>query len=166
MTRPVLLYVDDSFDDRFLFIKAAQRAAAQFHLHTVEHGKQVMRYLTREGPFADPAQFLVPDLLLLDLKMPVMDGFAVLQWTRRQPALARLPVVIFTSSYQHADVQRAYTEGATAFLTKPSLLDDLVEVAKALSHCFTPAGVTPDPLKPLPSSSALKIQSGVPCNRG
>lgn|SRR5688572_14535715 len=133
---PIILHVEDSEDDRFLFGKACELAPTSFLVQTVENGRQAIDYLTGKGAFANRTTFPFPDLVLLDLKMPVMDGFALLHWMRKQAAFEELPVVVFTSSYQHIDVARGYGEGATAFLSKPGTLDDLIEVGRMLDRCF------------------------------
>ena len=145
----VILYVEDSADDRFLFQKAAELAHVEFVVRTVEHGREAIDYLRGSARFGNRNAFPFPDLVLLDLKMPVMDGFDFLHWMREQSTHKNLPVVVFTSSYQHADVTRGYAEGTVAFLTKPSLLDDLVNVTKALNHCFTSHGIDTAPLADL-----------------
>ena len=146
MDERIVLYVEDSPDDQFLFRKAAELAHVRFAVHTVEHGKDAIAYLTGAPPYQDRAAFPFPGLLLLDLKMPVMDGFGLLHWIREESTFKDLPIVVFTSSYQHADVARGYAAGTTAFLTKPSLLDELVSVAKTLDHCFRPRGIDTTPL--------------------
>src|ERR1043166_5819694 len=119
MNPPVLLYAEDDLDDRVLFTHACSRANVSFRLVSAEDGQEAVDYLSGSGRFAKRSEFPFPTGLLLDIKMPSLDGFAVLRWIRAQERFAALPVFIFTSSYQHADIQRAYEEKATAFLTKP-----------------------------------------------
>lgn len=153
--QPVILYVEDSEDDRFLFGKASEMAQVSFRVQTVDDGRQGIDYLLGKAAYADRDAFPFPDLVLLDLKMPIVDGFGVLHWLRKQPAFEQLAVVVFTSSYQHIDVMRGYEEGATAFLSKPATLDDLVEVARALNQCFQTRPVDCSALKSLPQFKRL-----------
>jgi CheY-like chemotaxis protein len=150
MTARKLLYVEDSFDDRYLFIKAAERAEVSFRVLMVEDGQEAIDYLSGAKTFADRKKFPVPELVLLDLKMPGVGGFEVLDWIRAQSTFRELPVFVFTSSYQHVDIQRAYARQATAFLTKPSDFSSLVRLARAVNECFSSKGVRIEPVKSLP----------------
>jgi CheY-like chemotaxis protein len=136
---PALLHVEDNLDDRILFSQARQQVGASFELFSVKDGRAALDYLTATGPYADRSRFPVPSALLLDLKMPSLDGFAVIRWIRAQSPLPNLPIVVFTSSYQHADVERAYFEGATSFLTKPSSFEGFLAIARALQQSFASA---------------------------
>ena len=147
---PALLYVEDNLDDRVLFTMACKRGKVPFRVISAEHGQEAVDYLSASGPYANREDFPLPDGVLLDIKMPLLDGFGVLSWIRQQPSLDALPVFIFTSSYQHADIHWAYTEKATAFLTKPSEFNALVALASALYQCFSPEGIRLDPLEALP----------------
>jgi two-component system, response regulator len=129
---PVLLHVEDNLDDRILFGQACVQGGVSFRLCSVEHGQAAIDYLRASGPYADRIRFPLPDAVLLDLKMPVLDGFSVLRWIRAQADFHSLPVLVFTSSYQHSDIERAYASGATAFFTKPSNFENLVQLAVAL----------------------------------
>jgi len=150
MKTAALLCVEDSLDDRVLFTKACEEANASLRLCWAEHGQDAIDYLSASGRYADRAQFPMPDGVLLDLKMPVLDGFGVLRWIREQSRFLDLPVFVFTSSYQHADIARAYSEKATAFLTKPSEFRSLICLATALHECFLPDRIETEPLKKLP----------------
>ena len=150
MNTPVLLYVEDNLDDRILFKMACKQGQVPFRLLLAEHGKEAVEYLSGSGPYANREDFPFPDALLLDVKMPFLDGFGVLRWVRGEAALVNLPVFIFTSSYQHKDIDRAYLEKATAFLTKPSEFQALVRLAEALYRCFSPEGIRLDPLEGIP----------------
>ena len=153
---PIILYVEDNEDDRFLFRKASEAAQVSYQVLTVEHGKKAIDYLVGAGEFANRKEFPLPTLVLLDLKMPILDGWGVLHWIRKQPALEELPVVVFTSSYQHIDVVRGYEEGATAFLSKPAMLDDLGKVARALDRCFAATPVDCSALQGLPQLKRMQ----------
>jgi CheY-like chemotaxis protein len=150
MNSPALLYVEDNLDDRVLFTMACKQGNVPFRLLSAEHGKEAVEYLSGSGPYANRQDFPLPDALLLDVKMPFLDGFGVLRWIRAQGSLQNLPVFIFTSSYQHADIHRAYDEKATAFLTKPSEFRALIRLAEALYRCFTPDGILLEPVAALP----------------
>lgn len=150
MNAPALLYVEDNLDDRVLFSMACKQGHIPFRVFSAEHGKEAVDYLSASGPYANRGDFPFPDAVLLDVKMPFLDGFGVLHWIREQASLSDLPVFMFTSSYQHADVQRAYDEKVTAFLTKPSEFQALVRLVGVLYKCLTPDGIRLEPLDGLP----------------
>jgi len=93
-----LLYVDDSSDDRFLVERACRSAGVSFQLKTVGGGFDAVRYLSGEGEFHNRAEYPLPDLILLDLKMPEVDGFEVLHWIRGDPTTHAIPVALYTGS--------------------------------------------------------------------
>ena len=111
--RAIILLVDDSEDDIILVRTAFQKAEVTNLLYCLRSGREAIDYLLGEGKFADRAEYPLPDLMLLDLKMPEMDGFDVLRWVRSQPGLSRLRVVVLTSSDQMRDVNQAYQLGRT-----------------------------------------------------
>jgi len=85
-----------------------------------------------ESPFSDRQKFPLPVLMLLDLNMPMRNGFEVLEWLRVQPGLKRLSVVILTASLREEDVDRAFDLGANAFLVKPSSIEALTAIGRCL----------------------------------
>lgn len=132
MTKPVLLVAEDNAIDAMLLERIVQRCGANFQMKRVEHGEEAIHYLEGRPPFADRQQHPLPKLLLLDLKMPRKDGFAVLRWRQETPAFARLPIVVFSSSNLPGDVTRAYALGANSYVVKPSEPDRLERMVKAL----------------------------------
>ena len=128
---PVLL-VDDNADDVLLMTRAFSATAITVPLRVLSDGAAAIEYLSGAGEYADRAAHPLPALMLLDLKMPRISGFAVLDWLRQQPALKRLPVVVLTSSSQEMDVNRAYDLGANSYIVKPSGLQHIAQVAKEI----------------------------------
>ncbi len=118
-TRPILL-VEDREDDVFLVRRAFEKAYLLNPLQVVRNGEEAVAYLKGEGTYANRAGYPLPSLILLDLKLPGMDGFDVLRWIRREPNFGSLPVIVLTSSEQIRDVNRAYQLGANSFLVKPT----------------------------------------------
>ncbi len=129
--KPVLA-ADDNPDDLRLLQFAWRTANVSAPLEVVQGGEEIIAYLRGADRFADRKLHPLPQLLLLDLKMPRKDGFEVLQWIRSQPGLRRLPVVVLTASLHKEDVQRAFDVGASAFLVKPVELQQLVQMVKAI----------------------------------
>ena len=120
-----ILVAEDDPTDAFFFQRAFKRAGLPAVLHFVRDGQEVIDYLNGTGPFADRTAYPLPQLLLLDLKMPRLNGFDVLEWVRQQPGFSSLQVVIFSSSDETKDINRAYGLGANWYLVKPHSMDEL-----------------------------------------
>src|SRR5690349_2988707 len=110
--------VDDSTDDLLLLRRALRQASGLNLAATLGDGLEAIAYLKGDGAFADRAQWPIPDLLVLDIKMPGLDGFGVLDWLARHPG-SEFKVVILTSSLADVDRLRALRMGADAVCVKP-----------------------------------------------
>ena len=128
----VILLVEDREDDILLIQKAFARGGINNPLPVVRDGEQAMLYLAGEGKFSNRAEYPLPDLILLDLKMPGIDGFEVLRWIRGQPGFASIRIVVLTSSDAIPDVNRAYALGANSFMVKPLDFQNVVEMSRIL----------------------------------
>ena len=117
--RSTVLLAEDDPDDVLLTQLAFERARLANPLQVVRDGEEAIAYLSGEGAFADRDRFPVPILLLLDLQMPKVDGFQVLEWLRGETLLQQLPVAIMTSSDHDPHISRAYELGANSYLIKP-----------------------------------------------
>jgi len=114
------MLVAENNDDEFKVLRlACDRAKVDLPLRLVRNGQEVIDYLQGEGVYSDRGEYPLPTLLLLDLKMPLRDGFDVLEWVRLQPGLRRLIIVIFTSSDLQEDITRAFELGANSYVVKP-----------------------------------------------
>src|SRR5579862_9146385 len=134
-----ILVAEDNADDVFLLKEAFRKAGVTSRLLAVSDGVEAVAYLKGEEAYSDRAQCPFPDLLLLDLNMPRMNGFEVLEWVRQEAECNRLVVYVLTASARESDVERAYSLHANAFIVKPNRLDDLVAFISALHqwHRFT-----------------------------
>jgi CheY-like chemotaxis protein len=130
--QPVILIAEDNEDDIALLRRAFTRSGILTPLHYVYDGEETIHYLKGEGKFANRTEFPLPDLLLLDLKMPRVNGFEVIQWVRDQPHLGALRIVVLTTSSDIRDVERAYLLGAHSYLAKPAILDDFKHMIDAI----------------------------------
>lgn len=129
-----ILLVEDREED-VLFLRRAFKSADLHHRIThVSDGDQAIKYLSREAPYDDEARYPMPDVVVLDLKMPKTDGFEVLQWLRDQNSLRPAPVVVLTSSEMPDDIKKAKDLGARSYYTKPVDFTKLVGVAKDISR--------------------------------
>lgn len=129
---PIVLLVDDSPNDALLMRTVFERAGFVQPLRFAVDGDDAIAYLRGDGRYSDRKQFPVPTAVLLDLNMPRKNGFEVLDWVRRQPALQRLRVYILSASSRAQDIERAYDLGANSYLVKPGNLDGLLHLAKCL----------------------------------
>ncbi len=132
--RSGILVAEDDAMDALLLDRAVNKVGLPLKVQFVRDGQQAVDYLEGREKYSDREKHPLPYMLLLDLKMPFLNGFDVLTWVRNQPDLKRLLVVIFTSSSVPSDINRAYDLGANSYLTKPHSISDLqktVELLKA-----------------------------------
>lgn len=128
----VFLLAEDSESDVVLMKEAFAKAGVVNPLHVVAGGDEAIAYLRGDPPFADRVAHPLPFVLLMDLKMPGKNGFEVLAWTRSQPNLRRLVIIVLTASSNAADADRAFELGANFYLTKPGPFKELVDMTKCL----------------------------------
>lgn len=131
-----ILLVDDNDDDAFFVEKAFKSVPSPVHVFRCLDGRETLKYLKGEAPFSDRGFYPLPDLVLLDLKIPHLNGIEVLRWIRQNPELRHLIVLILTSSAPQRDVDEAYALNANCFLTKPSSLEQTVEMARSIAFCW------------------------------
>ena len=132
-SEPTILLAEDDANDVFFLKRALTRAGVQFSLRVVTNGQEALDYLGGADKFSNRAEFPLASLVLLDLKMPFVNGFDVLQWIRSQPSLKHIPVVVLTSSAEDRDRQRAAELGAQAYFVKPPSREMVMEMIGFLS---------------------------------
>ncbi len=137
-----ILLVEDDLDDVFLVKRAFQEADIANPLAVVHDGLEALEYLNAEGRYSRLEPSLMPILVLLDLDMPVMNGFDLLAQLRRHSRFAKLPVVVLTNSSLSPDVPRAYRLGANSFITKPADIEHLKTSLKEAIESWTAPQVT------------------------
>ena len=143
MSQYPVLYVEDNADDVLLLRHAFKRADILDPVQFAQDGQEAIDYLAGAEKFSDRQKYPMPRLVLLDLKLPKKTGIEVLQWIREQPALRKLPVIILSASAQKSDVGRCYELGANAFLVKPSSIDTLGDMCRAIQHFWLSYNVFP-----------------------
>jgi CheY-like chemotaxis protein len=138
-----ILIVDDDENDIF-FVK---RAFTEINVHCtfqmLKNGQEAVDYLQGHGEYANREKYPLPMMILMDLKMPIMDGFQVLAWLRTRPGIRVIPTIVFSSSDLASDITRAYELGANSFMTKSVTYDGLLLKLQTLSqywleHCKHP----------------------------
>jgi len=132
----IFLLVEDNPDDVFLMSRVFKKEKIEGILDVVTDGKQAIEYLERKDKLRNDGQTKVPELIFLDLKLPFLNGFDVLDWIRRQPGLISLPVVVLTSSLEDQDRERADCFGVPYFVKPPTaqLLRDALRFAASGSN--------------------------------
>ena len=141
---PTLLVIEDAQDQAILVGHAAQRCLPGLLVRIAADGFEGVSYLAGITPFEDRRANPLPDLVILDLFMPEVDGFAVLKWLRGQIALADLPVVVLTSSGNPNDESRARWLGANMVFQKPADLSELGTIVREIVEQFIPRGAMID----------------------
>ncbi|MCU1432378.1 MAG: response regulator [Actinotalea sp.] len=133
-TKPIeVLLVEDDPGDVLMTREALEENKVANHLAVVSDGASAMAYLRKEGQHADAP---TPDLVLLDLNLPRMDGREVLAAMKSDETLRRIPVVVLTTSEAEEDVLRSYSLHANAYVTKPVDFDRFIEVVRQIDEFF------------------------------
>lgn len=119
-----ILYVEDN-PDAIVFFKRVINKLDNYTLQTVEDGNALMKLFNN-----DAEKDIDPEIILLDINLPGMNGFEILQYLRSKTKCKRTPVIMFTSSESENDIEKSYTYGANAYLVKPDNLQNLQVVLK------------------------------------
>ena len=125
-----ILIAEDSEDDALFLERAFRKIGMTNAVRILTDGQEVLDYLRGDGKYQDRQQFPFPSVLFTDIKMPRVNGFEVLQWLRDHPESKVIPTLMFSSSAQPEDVERAYRLGANAYLVKPASLPELEEMMR------------------------------------
>lgn len=128
----ITLLADDDEDDCLLVKLAFDVAGTAAHVYVVGDGGMLMKYLNREGVYSDPERSPRPDLILLDLNMPIKDGREALREIRSDPGFKDIPVVILSTSSEDRDIAFCREAGAASFFTKPVMFGDWVKMVESL----------------------------------
>ncbi len=154
----VILLAEDDEDHVVLIRHAFAEADLRNPLFVVWNGEEAIAYLSGTGKYANRDEYPLPDLLLLDLKMPRVDGFEVLKWVRQQPGMAALRILVLTSSNELRDVNRAYQLGANSFLVKPLDFQDVIQLSKVIQKYWLNTSKTPE-ISRNPSATEVETDS-------
>jgi CheY-like chemotaxis protein len=127
----ILVADDDEYDIEFLR-RAFAQAEVSNPLQVAQDGQEAIDYLSGAGPFADRSQFPLPSLLLLDMKMPRINGLEVLRWIREQDEFYCMPVIMISSTVRPVEITEAYRRGVNAFVTKPTGTPERTELARMI----------------------------------
>jgi CheY-like chemotaxis protein len=120
-----ILIGEDSADDAFFLQRGFRKIGLTNPVQILTDGEEVIDYLRAEGKFENRSEFPFPSVLFLDIKMPRVTGFQVLEWLRDHEKCRVIPTIVFSSSSEPKDIERAYHLGANAYFVKPATLDEL-----------------------------------------
>jgi two-component system, response regulator len=131
-----VLMAEDDPDDRFLLEQAFRDLESKGEVRFVEDGEQLMDYLLRQEKYAHSELCPRPTLILLDLNMPKKDGRQALREIKSEPALAKIPVVVWTTSDLEEDMAYCRKAGADSYITKPTGYSELVEALRDIGRRY------------------------------
>jgi len=130
-----ILLAKDNDNDARLVSRAIETAGVSAYVQVVGDGQEAVDYLAGVNQYGDRSRFPFPKLVLLDLKMPRLDGFEVLTIVRNRLRITNLPIIILTGSENPQDIKRAYALGATSYFCKPDTLEGMDEMIHVL-HAY------------------------------
>ena len=133
LTKPIdILLVEDNRDHILLTKQALADQGLTNRIYVAEDGQEALDYLYRKGKYASSTEAPRPGLILLDIRLPKIDGLEVLRVVKSDPDLKTIPVVMLTTSTQEEEVLRSYQDGANSYITKPVNFAEFVERVQAL----------------------------------
>lgn len=128
----LILLIEDDEGHRLLIRENLRAGGIVNEVVEIPDGQQALDYLARRGPFQDPQSSPRPGLILLDLKLPKVDGLTVLNTVKTTPTLRAIPVLMLTSTDDQQEVNRCYALGANSYVVKPIRYDEFQARIKAL----------------------------------
>jgi len=132
MKDKVILLVEDNPKDEVLTLRALKKSNIVNDVVVARDGVEALDYFFADGAASDAPEKVMPQLVLLDLKLPKIDGLEVLRRLRADERTRRLPVVVFTSSSEEEDMIRSYSLGANSYVRKPVQFEHFIEATKQL----------------------------------
>ena len=127
-----ILVVEDDPNDQFLIKEGLREAGAVCPIHVVGDGVEAIAYMRGEGKYADREKYAYPTFIMMDLKMPRVDGFGVLEFLKNNPAWKIVPAVVLSASSDLDDIKKSYMLGASSYHVKPQDMDKLNHQLKVL----------------------------------
>ncbi|HYE99843.1 MAG TPA: response regulator [Planctomycetota bacterium] len=164
MTEFAVLLVEDEVSDRLMMELAFDKVAPSVRLRCAVDGAEAIDYLSGQGAYGNRTLHPLPQLVLLDLKLPKKSGFDVLEWMRSEPNFKHVPVIVLTSSEEPGDLERAYALGATSYLVKSIDTKSMRDVVRGIGEYAALIGTAPERrrMHPLPGLR----EKGKPYNPG
>jgi len=144
-----IVMAEDDPDDRLLVAEAFEEKHVANSLAFVENGEELLDYLNQRGEYGDSKRFPRPDIILLDLNMPRMDGREALKAIKADPKFRSIPVIVLTTSTAEQDILMSYDLGASSFITKPVTFEGLLDALGAFDKYWVQ-------IVKLPKGSAMR----------
>jgi CheY-like chemotaxis protein len=138
-----ILLVEDNPADVKITQRALRDGGLPVDLIVVRDGQEAVEYLTRQGSYAAPTEWRIPDLILLDINLPRLTGLQVLERIRSSAALRATPVVVLTTSRRQEDVQQMYAAGANTYIEKPQDFNRFVQVLQLIQRYWLETALLP-----------------------
>ena len=144
MNKPAnILLVEDNRMDMELILDAFQESHLGNKVYCVNNGQDALDYVFGNNKYIDRKKYPIPDLILLDLKMPGIDGHKVLQRIKETEGLKRIPVIILTSSREEGDRALSYDNGANSYLIKPVSFNEFLDVVRKIDEYWIILNIGP-----------------------
>jgi two-component system, response regulator len=134
MKKKMILLVEDNPDDEELALRALKQHSVLNEVHVVRDGAEALDYIFGRGAYAARDASELPELILLDLKLPKLSGIEVLERLRSDPHTKRLPVVVLTSSSEEEDIVSSYMHGANSYVRKPIRFADFIRAIEQVGN--------------------------------
>jgi two-component system response regulator len=145
MADPIILLVEDNPDDEALTLRALQKSNIRNKVVIARDGAEALDYLFGTGAFTSRDPTARPSVVLLDLKLPKVDGLEVLRRVRANPRTRAQPIVMLTSSIEERDLMEAYNRGANSYIRKPVDFSQFVDAVRQLGLYWLVLNVMPPP---------------------
>jgi two-component system response regulator len=142
---PSVLLVEDNPDDQELALRALRRNNISDRVQVADDGQEALDFLLAQGPWSHREHAPLPSFVLLDLKIPKLDGFEVLRQLRAHQRTRLLPVVVLSSSKDESDLARAYQAGANSYLCKPVDFTQFIETVRQMAIYWMGLNLPPPP---------------------
>jgi two-component system response regulator len=152
LSEPLVLHVEDNADDEMLVRRAMRTGVPANQLINARDGKEACDYLFEGRVLAGLTEYRLPDLIVLDLKLPIHGGLEILERIRRTEATRQIPVVIMTSSDEVRDIEKCYRLGANSYVPKPVDFEKFVESVKRIANYWLDTNRTPSSIGSFASS--------------
>jgi CheY-like chemotaxis protein len=134
--RQKILVADDDMNDHFFIGRELEKIVSPTDIQFVTDGEQAVAYVKGDADFANRDRFPSPSIVFLDLKMPRLTGFEVLELLKNSDGVKRIPIVVLSSSSSQEDVDKAYDLGANAYLVKPTTTEEFREAFHITGQFF------------------------------
>lgn len=140
-----ILIAEDNPADAKIALRAFAASKVRNKIYIVNDGPAALDFVYHKGEYADKEKFPAPDLIVLDIKMPKMDGFKVLETLKQDLDYSFIPVIIFTSSKNEEDIARSYRSGAASYIPKPVDYEEFVRIVEGFNYYWCVINKLPKP---------------------